>query len=682
MTRTPRSSTLIGESFLPVLYVEKISQDKHIGMLLILLVIIAALPLTLNLAQQKQDIRQRAADSTPTICSEIGTDTILIIDKSNSMNNPSSATDPLTRFARAKQAAKNFADILADKNASLPDEKKHKLGVVSFSNSELTEKNAELTTDMNLIKQQIDAIQPGNAQTGWTCIECGVKKANTEFSSDRQRPQLNNVAILLTDGKANWLDGGTTSVSQALAEQKALEAVMSGFTTYQISYFTIGLGAQQEISEAFLKDIASKTNAKYYYAPTATDLEGIYTHISQVIGKGSISGFVFNDANANQTFETTEQPLPNWSITLMQNNNIVASSTTDINGSYTFADVCDGNYSVKLSLQPGWNQTLPPNGNPITATLINAETITNQNFGVKQQPTRSTLSCSPSSLPLTQDGQLVTATLKDNNSVPLSGKTITWTTEGGPITLTEKSSTTNTQGASVTNAFVPENTEAGFSGKIIAHFSGDLSNAPSSCEITTQYTPTSTTLSLIVFLHGIGASGDNANPKISTLSNKNPMHTSKEMIVELYSITEPNTLVVSRTVPLVYDHLSGNFKGSADLGSHFPTGSYNILFKLNKYLNRRISQTLTITKNTHRSLEPINLIAGDSDNNNVLNILDYDLIIGCYSDYAPPVSCTNAQKSATDINDDGKVNQLDYNLFLRELSVQEGDTIVEKENDL
>jgi hypothetical protein len=48
------------------------------------------------------------------------------------------------------------------------------------------------------------------------------------------------------------------------------------------------------------------------------------------------------------------------------------------------------------------------------------------------------------------------------------------------------------------------------------------------------------------------------------------------------------------------------------------------------------------------------------------------LLIGCYSDFSPAKSCTSANKLLTDLNDDGNVNQTDYNLFLREISVQNG----------
>ncbi len=67
------------------------------------------------------------------------------------------------------------------------------------------------------------------------------------------------------------------------------------------------------------------------------------------------------------------------------------------------------------------------------------------------------------------------------------------------------------------------------------------------------------------------------------------------------------------------------------------------------------------------------LIAGDSNNDNLVNLLDYNMITDCYSDFLPANACADENKKLmTDLTDDGKVNQFDYNLLLRELGVQAG----------
>ena len=79
-------------------------------------------------------------------------------------------------------------------------------------------------------------------------------------------------------------------------------------------------------------------------------------------------------------------------------------------------------------------------------------------------------------------------------------------------------------------------------------------------------------------------------------------------------------------------------------------------------------------------MQRVNLIAGDVDNNNILNINDYNILLSCVS--SPVVAnidnhalCnTNANYlKLSDLEDNGAVDQFDYNLFLREYAVQNGD---------
>jgi hypothetical protein len=53
---------------------------------------------------------------------------------------------------------------------------------------------------------------------------------------------------------------------------------------------------------------------------------------------------------------------------------------------------------------------------------------------------------------------------------------------------------------------------------------------------------------------------------------------------------------------------------------------------------------------------------GDINEDNVLNILDYNLLLNCYSDLSPQRGpCDANQKAAADLTDDGRVQQFDYN---------------------
>jgi len=109
------------------------------------------------------------------------------------------------------------------------------------------------------------------------------------------------------------------------------------------------------------------------------------------------------------------------------------------------------------------------------------------------------------------------------------------------------------------------------------------------------------------------------------------------------------------------------------MGTTLTSGSYNVKVKAPQYLKKQIAGIQSIVAGQTLAIPTTTLVTGDVNGDNALNILDYDVIIGCYSDFAPPVSCSGTQSTDADLNDDGKVDQFDYNLFLRDLSVQNGD---------
>ena len=79
-------------------------------------------------------------------------------------------------------------------------------------------------------------------------------------------------------------------------------------------------------------------------------------------------------------------------------------------------------------------------------------------------------------------------------------------------------------------------------------------------------------------------------------------------------------------------------------------------------------------------------MAGDTNGDNALNILDYNAFLDCGYGVLNPLPINDANSyfnkkicqnhpptENIDIEDNGLVNSYDYNLFLRELSVQNGD---------
>lgn len=172
-----------------------------------------------------------------------------------------------------------------------------------------------------------------------------------------------------------------------------------------------------------------------------------------------------------------------------------------------------------------------------------------------------------------------------------------------------------------------------------------------------------TKLSFNLLLHGIGKAGDNANPQ--GLGNQNPLR--PQRIIEVIVSDSQNQVVQTKSGSVTYDTNSGSFKGVVGLDSTVSTGSYTVKAKTNQFLRALVPGIQTITQGTTNQLPATALINGDINGDNAINIVDYNILIGCYSDLSPAISCTSANKLVADLDDDGSVNQFDYNLFLREL---------------
>lgn len=229
------------------------------------------------------------------------------------------------------------------------------------------------------------------------------------------------------------------------------------------------------------------------------------------------------------------------------------------------------------------------------------------------------------------------------------------------------------------NAYVGINTQQNPNGEI----RGKLTCGPApSAAPTGAETP----LSFKLLLHGIGSAGDNPNPNGSDLSNKNPLHPQRNLQVEVFDTNNQLVASVSGPLSLNFDDKNGFFTGKLDLGPGFREGNYNLKVKTDRYLKKRVPGIQLIKRGQENQVPQTALVAGDVNGDNNLNVLDYNAFLDCgYGEIEPlamldPNSKFNrtvcqAHKPAelVDIDDNGVINSSDYNLFLRELSVQNGD---------
>jgi len=94
-----------------------------------------------------------------------------------------------------------------------------------------------------------------------------------------------------------------------------------------------------------------------------------------------VSGMKFEDLNGNGARDAGEPGIDGWTIRLMNGATEVARTVTAADGSYSFAGVAPGSYTVEEVLQPGWTQSYPPSGTH-TITLASGDAgASNLDFG-------------------------------------------------------------------------------------------------------------------------------------------------------------------------------------------------------------------------------------------------------------------------------------------------------------
>jgi len=168
------------------------------------------------------------------------------------------------------------------------------------------------------------------------------------------------------------------------------------------------------------------------------------------------------------------------------------------------------------------------------------------------------------------------------------------------------------------------------------------------------------------FLHIIGKAGDSVLPGEAGGGNMDPEHEKRDIIINISDLSD-NQKVTNKKETLTFDSTMGAFKGGPfDLGD-LPTGSYKITIKMD--ISLPVTQTVTLTSGQTTSLESISLVTGDVNNDSKLDILDWNMLLDCFSDIQGAKSCDGNKKTQTDITDDNKVNHPDLNIFIRECKV-------------
>lgn len=202
--------------------------------------------------------------------SEIKSDVVLVIDRSRSMLSDN-------KFTKARAAAKDFI--------AGSDPRLIQIGIVAFD--DVAESVAFLSTDKAALQTAVDGITP---DTGTNLVD-GLDEGRKMLASAGRRADARPVIIFLTDGRHSVNQPPLTDLPRVVADVRA-----AGILVY-----AIGLG--NDIDEANLRLMASDPT-KYYRAPTADQLQGIYQQLAGAISATSLmkESFIIDELPADMTF--------------------------------------------------------------------------------------------------------------------------------------------------------------------------------------------------------------------------------------------------------------------------------------------------------------------------------------------------------------------------------------------
>jgi hypothetical protein len=194
--------------------------------------------------------------------------------------------------------------------------------------------------------------------------------------------------------------------------------------------------------------------------------------------------------------------------------------------------------------------------------------------------------------------------------------------------------------------------------------------------ISTTLSPTPTsaagTKSFAITLcpHGIGKCGDNVNA--NSMGTTSPKHTQR--MITLTILDASRQTLVTKSGGIAYNQTAQNYQGAATNIS-LNTGQYLAKMHMDGCLIKLYPGMVTVGSGSTVTLPLLPLTCADVNNDNKLDILDYNLILNCYGSKQTTSACAIPPTSTAlgaDITDDGVVDQFDYNFFMREFSTQMG----------
>lgn len=163
------------------------------------------------------------------------------------------------------------------------------------------------------------------------------------------------------------------------------------------------------------------------------------------------------------------------------------------------------------------------------------------------------------------------------------------------------------------------------------------------------------------------------------LENNTPVRQQRTASIQILGVGQTTANTGSGFV--TYYPGSQTFQGLASVGLSAPEGDYIVKVKMDGYLQKRVVGLIHVGPAIDIvNLPQVALIPGDINNDNALNITDYNMYRSCYGKSSSDTIILDGVRfscSKIDLNDDGRIDsrssEKDYRILLSSFSIREGD---------
>ena len=183
------------------------------------------------------------------------------------------------------------------------------------------------------------------------------------------------ISTQVTDSNGNYLFEGIAQPGTYFVSVDGTQATLNGYT----------LTTTDDQAAAGTQRTVALTNV------AATNLGADFGYQKTTLPE--VTGLVWNDQDENGVFDVGEPRIPGVTVVLLDTNgDLVAATTTDGSGIYTFYDVVAGNYTVHVTDDDGVlkGYTLT-SGLDAIATTVAATTVSGINFGYARKETTGSI---------------------------------------------------------------------------------------------------------------------------------------------------------------------------------------------------------------------------------------------------------------------------------------------------